>query len=81
MPNTSGVTRFSIDFRTVQLDDLRAGRGARNIDSACTGSSIRDFLRVRDLSPVPDDVVALFNDGSEQNGELVYADNLPLPSR
>ena len=81
VPNTSGVTRYSIDFRTVQLDDLRAGRGARNIDSACTGSSIRDFLRVSDLSPVPDDIVTLFDDGSEQSGELVYAANLPVSSR
>ncbi|WP_319457157.1 MULTISPECIES: hypothetical protein [unclassified Mycobacterium] len=72
VPNTSGRTRFSIDFRTVDVDDIRAGAGARNVDSFCTGSSIRDFICVADLSPMPDDVVALFNDGTETTGDLVY---------
>jgi hypothetical protein len=72
VPNTSGRTRFSIDFRTVNVADIRAGAGARNVDSFCTGSSIRDFICVADLSPMPDDVVALFNDGTETAGDLVY---------
>ena len=72
VPNTSGKTRFSIDFRTAHLDDVVAKRGARNIDSACTGTSLRDFLRTSDLSRIPEDVVALYNDGTELTGDLVY---------
>jgi hypothetical protein len=72
VPNISGRTRFSIDFRTVNIDDIRCGAGARNVDSHCTGSSIRDFISAADLSPMPDDVVALFNDGTETTGDLVY---------
>jgi hypothetical protein len=72
VPNESGRTRFSIDFRTVDVADIRAGLGARNVDGRCTGSSIRDFMSAADLSPMPDDVVALFNDGTETSGELVY---------
>ena len=72
VPNTSGRTRFSIDFRTVDVDDIRAGTGARNVDSRCTGSSIRDFICAADLSPMPADVVALFDDGTETTGDLVY---------
>ena len=41
VPNASGVTRFSIDFRTVHLNDVVAKRGALNIDSACTGTVMR----------------------------------------
>ncbi len=37
VPNTTSRTRFSIDFRTVNLDDLVEGIGAPNIDSECTG--------------------------------------------
>ena len=33
VPNTSGVTRFSIDFRTVHLDDVVGRKGAPNVDS------------------------------------------------
>jgi hypothetical protein len=70
--NTSGKTRFSIDFRTVHMQDVAARRGAVNIDSACTGTSLRDFLRGSDFSRLPDDVVANYNDGSEAEGTLIY---------
>src|ERR1700687_1819848 len=36
VPNTAGRTRFSIDFRTVNLDDVINMRGAPNVDSAPT---------------------------------------------
>jgi hypothetical protein len=72
VPNTSGVTRFSIDFRTVHLDDAAAKRGAPNIDSACTGTVMRDYLRYRDLSRIPEEVIALYEDGTETGGELIY---------
>jgi len=72
VPNLTGRTRYSIDFRTVDIEDIRAGLGAPNVDCHCTGSAIRDFVSVADLSPMPDDVVALFHDGTEGAGELVF---------
>lgn len=42
--NSSGLTRFSIDFRTVHLDDNASGKGAVNVDNASTGSSLADYL-------------------------------------
>lgn len=56
VPNTSGRTRFSIDFRTVNLDDVRARRGAVNVDAACTGTTLRDFVRCSDLDPMPEEL-------------------------
>jgi ectoine hydroxylase-related dioxygenase (phytanoyl-CoA dioxygenase family) len=72
VPNTSGKTRFSIDFRTAHLDDLRAKIGAPKIDSECTGTSLRDFLRGSDLSPMPEDVVQLYDTDAVTEGVLVY---------
>jgi hypothetical protein len=72
VPNTSRRTRFSFDFRTVQLDDIAAKRGAPNIDSACEGHMLRDYVRPTDLKHVPDEYMALYDDGSEAAGELVY---------
>lgn len=72
VPNTSGVTRFSIDFRTVHLDDAAGRVGAPNIDSACTGTVMRDYLRCSDLSKIPEEVIALYDDGTEGSGDLVY---------
>ena len=60
VPNTTSRTRFSIDFRTVNLDDLAEGVGAPNIDSECTGTTLRDFLRASDLEPLPEDVMAAY---------------------
>jgi hypothetical protein len=79
VPNTSGRTRFSIDFRTVHLDDVIAQRGAPNIDSACTGTSLRDFLRARDLVRLPEEVAALYDDGQPTSGELIYQPEVVEP--
>ncbi|HXJ06018.1 MAG TPA: hypothetical protein VNH65_13025 [Candidatus Acidoferrum sp.] len=54
VPNTSGKTRFSIDFRTVNLDDVAARHGAPNVDSACTGTTMGDYLRGTDLTHIPE---------------------------
>ena len=72
VPNTSRQTRFSIDFRTVSLKDVAERVGAPNIDSDCTGTSLRDFLRARDLGAMPQDVVALYEPEPVGEGVLVY---------
>ena len=61
VPNTSQYTRFSIDFRTVNIDDLVSGLGAPNVDSSCTGTTMRDYLRASDFEPVPAEVVAMYD--------------------
>jgi hypothetical protein len=72
VPNRTGRTRMSIDFRTVHVGDIEAGRAAADVDVACTGSSIRDFIRAVDFAPMPDAIVELFHDGTEDRGALVY---------
>jgi hypothetical protein len=65
VPNTCGVTRYSIDFRTVHLDDIWNKCGAPNIDSAATGTTMRDYLRGSDFTHLPEEAVALHFDGTE----------------
>lgn len=72
VPNTSGKTRFSIDFRVVHLDDVKGKKGAPLVDEECTGTTMRDYLRSGDLAHIPDDVVALYDDGTGTAGELLY---------
>lgn len=60
VPNTSGTTRFSIDFRTVHRDDVAEVRGAPNVDSECTGTNLGDFLRATDLEQLPEDLIAAY---------------------
>jgi hypothetical protein len=51
MPHNTKETRFSVEFRSISLDDLRARRGAPNVDNASKGSTLRDFLRLSDTLP------------------------------
>ena len=66
VPNTTDRTRFSIDFRTVNLSDLEDDIGAPNIDAACTGTTLRDFLRASDLTPLPEEIVGRYDRQREQ---------------
>lgn len=61
VPNTSDKTRFSIDFRTVHIGDAADGRGAPNIDSECTGTTMGDYLRVSDFEHVPDELIEAYD--------------------
>jgi len=58
IPNTSGVARYSVDFRTVDIADLRRGRGAPGVDVEATGTSLGDFHRLSDGSALPAEEVA-----------------------
>jgi hypothetical protein len=60
VPNMSGRTRFSIDFRTVNIDDVQSRREAPNFDSECTGTSLRDFLRARDFERIAEGVALAY---------------------
>jgi hypothetical protein len=56
--NTSGRTRFSIDFRVINKEDVTRGVGAPNIDSRCTGTTLGDYLRGSDFATLPDSLIS-----------------------
>jgi hypothetical protein len=73
VPNTSGYTRFSIDFRTVHLDDVKTKAGAPNIDSECTGTTLRDYMKGTDFSRLSDDLVMPYEtEPPPEDAVLVY---------
>ena len=43
----------------VHLDDVEGFRGAPNIDSACSGTTLGDYLRGSDLARIPAETIAL----------------------
>lgn len=75
VPNTSGRTRFSIDFRTVHSDDLLRSVGAPNVDSACTGTVLHEFRSACSQAALPDEVLTQYSDGTETEGTLVFEGN------
>ena len=76
VPNNSGRTRFSIDFRTVNIDDVAARRGAPNVDSESTGTCMHDYLRGTDLAHVPEELYPLY----EHQPTVVQAPELQTAS-
>ena len=73
VPNTTDYARYSIDFRTVHLDDLTEGRGAPNVNSQCTGTTMRDYLRASDLQHLPEEVIQVYDDGTAAAaGKVLY---------
>jgi hypothetical protein len=73
VPNSSGRSRFSIDFRTAHLDELKTLGGAPSIDRHCTGTTLFELRRASDLSPVPEDVIRLYDPNPPEDRDgLVY---------
>jgi hypothetical protein len=73
IPNNSGRTRFSIDFRIINVDDAAADAGAGNIDSYCSGTTMPDYLRVADLEHVDAALVQRYMPGHPQRPGLPKA--------
>ena len=71
--NESDRARISIDFRTVHVDDVRDQRGAPNVDSECTGTTLRDFLRCSDLQRLDADLIEPYDvEEVSANATTVY---------
>jgi hypothetical protein len=57
VPNTSGRTRFSVELRTVNVDDLTQGRGAPDLDGRAPHVPLEWFRSMEDESPLRQDTV------------------------
>ena len=57
-PNSLDTTRFSFDLRTLNVDDLIEQRGPANLDGRASGSTLSEFLRVSDLTPLDPSALA-----------------------
>ena len=77
VPNSTDHARYSLDFRTVHLDDLVGQRGAPNLDSRCTGTTLRDYVRASDGQRLPEEVVRLYDDETAAPDKLLlFGDRL-----
>ncbi|WP_238012435.1 hypothetical protein KZZ52_21875 [Dactylosporangium sp. AC04546] len=72
IPNTSGLARYSIDFRTVHAPDVLAQKGAPLADTYCTGTAIRDFINVADESRFDEETVVRLYGAPPADAMLVF---------
>jgi len=52
VPNSTDATRFSVEMRTINRNDLQAGRSAPNVDNAATTPMFRWFRGIVDKQPL-----------------------------
>jgi len=71
IPDAGEQTRWSLDFSTINIDDVIAHRGARNTDARPTGTSLREFAQARDGRRLPEELVREY-DGGPFNGRVVF---------
>jgi hypothetical protein len=76
IPNTSGLARYSVDFRTVDTRDLQVGRGALLADAHCTGTAIRDFVNVKDQSTFDEALVRSLYGAPPDDAMLVFGEQV-----
>jgi hypothetical protein len=72
VPNTTEVARYSIDFRTVYYADVIGRRGAPNLDTRSTGTTMRDYLRASDFAHLPEKAIALYDDDTAKGEQILY---------
>ena len=74
IPNTSGRSRYSIDFRTVDRPDVESGLGAPRRDVACTGTALRDFACVSTGLPIDEATVRFVEGAPPPEGAILVFD-------
>lgn len=80
IPNSSGLARYSVDFRTVDTRDLRSGQGAPLADVYCTGTAIRDFVSVKDESGFEEEFVRSLYGAPPKDAMLVFGALVSSPA-
>jgi hypothetical protein len=64
--NITGKTRFSVDFRIVDVEHVRDGLGAIAVDNHSRGVALRDFRRVSDGSAFPEEYIKKYDSGLDE---------------
>jgi hypothetical protein len=73
IPNDSGRSRFSIDFRTVDRRDVVSRTGAPLVDAECTGTSLRDFVQSGSGEPFDEDFVCSLHGVPPSDAVLIFS--------
>jgi hypothetical protein len=75
--NVTGKTRFSVDWRIVDVEHVRQGLGAAMVDNGSTGTALRDFRRISDEVEFPADLVAENDSGTIDEGSVLVFKHEP----
>jgi hypothetical protein len=81
VPNNSGLTRYSIDFRTVHRADVEQHLGGPGTDAVSHGTNLRDFMRMTDHERLPESLAREYEPADAHGDEvLLYEPTLGEPA-
>ena len=69
--NVTGKTRFSVDFRILDVEHVRDGIGAVCVDNDSQGTALRDFRRVSDDADFPSEYIESYESGLSEGDPAV----------
>jgi hypothetical protein len=78
--NTSGVARYSVDFRVISRLDVEAGIGAPLADVQCTGTMLREFASVATEERLPEEFVRRIAGAPPEDAILLFDETLARES-
>ncbi len=78
--NTSGVARYSVDFRTIDRRDVNSGAGASMVDVHCTGTMLREFVSVASEEGFTEELVRQMTGAPPDDAILLFDDKLAAKS-
>lgn len=80
IPNDSGISRYSVDFRTLDRRDLAAAAGAPAVDVHCTGTMLREFAKISNDDRLPEQFVREMAGAPPEDAILVFDEALAKKS-
>jgi hypothetical protein len=78
--NTSGIARYSVDFRTVDRRDVLSGTGAPMGDVHCSGTMLREFRSVVSDEGFPEEFVRKLAGEPPEDAILLFDEKLAAKS-
>ncbi len=78
--NTSGVARYSVDFRILDRRDVLANKGAPLVDVHCSGTMLREFLSMVNDTGFPEDFVRRMGGAPPEDAILRFDEKLAAKS-
>jgi hypothetical protein len=79
--NTSGIARYSVDFRTIDRRDVLSGVGAPVEDVKCSGTMLREFASVGTDQRLPEELVRQIGGMPPDDAILLFDEKLAKESK
>jgi hypothetical protein len=80
VPNSTNMVRWSIDFRTVDVDDTISATAGGQHQQRFDGHVVARLPAVADFAPIPEEIAPQYDDGISKGGVAVFKPEMAAAS-